>query len=168
MNPVIVIVALMAVLCTQIPTHNRIMARSTNSVRLERYLEPYEYASNRLTKDKYKTPKEFFKSDTRDCTDYAVVVYEVLTHHGYDCTIYGMFSEDEYYGHCIVTYEKGEDIGYFSNNERIEGNIPIEDITFMYNYDFYVIIDWEYSRWYWREYMPDSSKREGYGISYID
>ena len=128
------------------PTYEEILLKVSNSSDMKYMLSFFEYKKDKIIDDEWKSPQEFIKSEGGDCEDYAILVFEVLSKKGYDCNIYGLYRNNDQTGHCVATYRRGLDWGYFSNHKRYKYQM-IEDIS---EYDYHHLHDWKTRQRYFR------------------
>ncbi len=123
------------------PSYDTIIDKVDTSKDMEYYLSYFTYKDDRFELHEWENPKQFYERRGGDCEGFAVLIYEVLTPKGYDCTIYGLYDDSR--SHAIVMYEKGEDKGYFSNYIRYSVNTTIEEIEQDTGYTSHVQINWK-------------------------
>ena len=123
------------------PSLDHIKASVNTSEDLEYYFSYFKYKKDVLKKDNWRSSVGFYKNGGDDCEGFAVFGYELLSNAGYDCNIYSFWNEND--GHAILTYKKNNDIGYFSNNVRNEGEFFLIDIVLIKGYKSYKLMDWK-------------------------
>jgi len=126
------------------PSYYDIVHLSYNSVQLEHYLWHFEYVPDSHISQEFKDPDTFYADRAGDCEDFAVFVYEILTPKGYNCKIYKLYNSEisPSTAHCIVTYVKGTDRGYFSNWVRHKHVTDPSQICEDLGYQTYRQLDW--------------------------
>ena len=124
-----------------VPSYDKILHNVHNSGDMEYYLSYFNYAHDKSIDDQWRTPQESIQARSIDCEDFAILVYEVLTNKGYDCSIYGLYWNNKNTGHCIISYQKGTDYGFFSNDVRycgVDVHIKLNEADTYFEYDWKV------------------------------
>jgi len=105
--------------------YNWVKDNVKTSYQLEFIMMSYEYRKDTKVSDRWEDLNVALRRGAFDCEEAGMLVYYVLTNHGYECTMYVVNNDDK--AHAITSFKKGHDRGYFSTFNRYpEKNFTIE------------------------------------------